>query len=81
MSRNSRIFLDKWMLHHLGGRVVVAGSVDGYPAGAVGRLISLQAGSEPGASGPYATVALDRTDWSNETNVPLSLLRPFSTGM
>lgn len=61
----------------LGKRVVLVSKVDGFPAGRTGRLISLQAGTEPGASGPYATVNFDLFDWSDEVSVPLSSLRPM----
>jgi len=59
----------------LGMRVVLAQPIPGYPAGRSGRLISLQAGTEPGAVGVYATVNFDLSDWSIEENVPLVALR------
>lgn len=61
----------------LGMRVVLAQAIPGYPAGRSGRLVSLQAGIEPGAAGVYATVNFDLHDWSDEENVPLQALRPM----
>lgn len=60
----------------LGKRIVLTRPVDGYPRGRSGRLISIQAGVEPWANGPYATVNFDLSDWSIEDNVPLDAMRP-----
>ena len=62
----------------LGKRVVLLEAIGEYPRGRTGRLVSLQAGKEPGANGPYATVNFDIQDWSDEESVPLSALRPMS---
>jgi hypothetical protein len=70
--------LQSWMLGSLGGRVALTGRVGEYPRGRTGVLVSLQSGHEPGADGPYATVAFDVMDWSDEENVPLYLLRPLT---
>jgi len=67
-----------WLLRSLGSRVALTRKHGDYPAGRTGTLVSLQAGREPGACGPYATVAFDLHDWSDEENVPLSALRPMS---
>lgn len=61
----------------LGKRVVLVEAVGEYPRGRAGVLVSLQAGREPGADGPYATVNFDLLDWSMEENVPLRSLRRF----
>lgn len=61
----------------LGKRVVLVEPVGEYPRGRAGMLVSLQAGREPGADGPYATVNFDLLDWSEEENVPLRSLRRF----
>jgi len=63
-------------VNYLGKRVVLTGRLPGYPRGRTGRLVSIQAGVEPWAIGPYATVNFDLADWSDEENVPLNLLRP-----
>jgi hypothetical protein len=70
-------------VNNLGRRVVLVESVAGLPRGRTGLLISLQSGCQEGRSGPekvepYATVAFDLADWSDEENVPLNALRPFS---
>ncbi len=67
-----------WLLRHLGRRVALTQRVGDLPPGRTGMLVSLQAGLEPGASGPYATVCFDLLDWSNESSVPLHALRPLS---
>lgn len=64
---------------NLGKRVVLTSPVAGYPRGRTGVLVSLQAGTEPGAKGPYATVNFDLMDWSDEENVPLQNLRPVTS--
>ena len=74
------LYLGGWLLRSLGKRVVLQGRVEEHPPGRTGRLVSIQAGDEPGACGPYATVNFDLLDWSNEVNVPLALLRPMSVG-
>lgn len=61
---------------YLGKRVVLTTRVGAYPRGRIGRLVSIQAGVEPWAQGPYATVNFDLSDWSGEDNVPLHNLRP-----
>ena len=61
--------------NNLGRRVVLAERVGEYPAGRTGVLVSLQSGHEPGASGPYATVNFNLSDWSDEENIPLESLR------
>lgn len=61
---------------YLGKRVVLTARVGDYPRGRTGRLVSIQAGVEPWAQGPYATVNFDLSDWSDEDNVPLQHLRP-----
>jgi hypothetical protein len=66
-----------WLLRNLGRRVALTTRVGDHPPGRTGTLVSLQAGVEPGASGPYATVCFDLLDWSNEESVPLHALRPF----
>lgn len=71
------LYMGSWLLRSLGKRVVLQGRVGSLPAGRTGRLVSIQAGVEPGACGPYATVNFDLLDWSDEVNVPLSLLRPM----
>lgn len=63
---------------NLGKRVALVAPVAGYSRGVTGRLISLQAGTEPGAKGPYATVNFNLQDWSDEENVPLDALRSIS---
>ena len=63
---------------NLGTRVALVAPVGSYSRGATGRLISIQAGTEPGANGPYATVNFNLQDWSDEENVPLESLRPMS---
>jgi hypothetical protein len=63
--------------HNLGKRVVLSEPMGRYPRGFTGRLVSIQAGVEPGANGPYATVNFDLQDWSEEENVPLDSLRAF----
>lgn len=63
-------------VQYLGKRVALTARVGGYPRGRTGRLVSIQAGVEPGAQGPYATVNFDLSDWSDEDNVPLQNLRP-----
>lgn len=70
-----------WMLKSLGSRVVLTKRVGVYPPGRTGTLVSLQAGKEPGSSGPYATVCFDLSDWSSEESVPLSALRPMASVM
>jgi hypothetical protein len=70
--------LQGWMLESLGARVVLTRRVGGHPPGRTGTLVSLQAGKEPGSSGPYATVCFDLLDWSKEESVPLFALRPMS---
>lgn len=75
---NEDLYLGAWLLRSLGKRVVLQARVGDYPRGRTGRLISIQAGVEPGASGPYATVNFDLGDWSAEENVPLAFLRPLS---
>jgi hypothetical protein len=67
-------------LNNLGKRVTLAAPIAGYPAGRSGRLISIQAGTEPGAHGVYVTVNFDLSDWSVEENVPLQVLRPARFG-
>lgn len=67
-----------WMLRSLGQRVALTYRVGVHPPGRTGMLVSLQAGLQPGSSGPYATVCFDLHDWSNEENIPLSALRPMS---
>lgn len=63
--------------HNLGKRVVLSVPMGRYPRGYTGRLVSIQAGREPGASGPYATVNFDLQDWSDEESVPLTAIREF----
>lgn len=63
---------------NLGKRVVLDTPVGEYPRGRTGMLVSLQAGREPGANGPYATVNFDIRDWSDEESIPLSALRPLA---
>jgi hypothetical protein len=63
--------------HNLGKRVVLSVPLGRYPRGYTGMLVSIQAGREPGANGPYATVNFDLQDWSDEENVPLDALRSF----
>ena len=70
-----------WLLRHLGRRVALASRVGAYPPGRTGTLVSIQAGCEPGGSGPYATVCFDLLDWSCEENVPLAALRPMGVKM
>lgn len=67
-----------WLVRNLGRRVALTTCVGNHPPGRTGTLVSLQAGMEPGAGGPYATVCFDLLDWSNEENVPLHALRPMS---
>lgn len=67
-----------WLLRHLGSRVALCERVGKYPPGRTGMLVSLQAGLEPGSSGPYATVCFNLLDWSDEENVPLTALRPMA---
>lgn len=74
------MYLGAWLLRSLGKRVVLQGRVGELARGRTGRLVSIQAGDEPGACGPYATVNFDLLDWSDEVNVPLALLRPLSHG-
>jgi hypothetical protein len=62
---------------NLGKRVVLAVPTGPYPRGFSGLLVSVQAGREPGATGPYATVNFNLQDWSDEENVPLVALREF----
>jgi len=62
---------------NLGKRVVLSVPMGRYPRGFTGTLVSIQAGREPGAVGPYATVNFDLKDWSDEENVPLSAIREF----
>lgn len=66
-------------VQNLGKRVVLSEPMGRYPRGYTGRLVSIQAGREPGAAGPYATVNFDLQDWSDEENVPLSAIREFVT--
>ena len=66
---------------NLGKRVVLSDAVAGYPRGRTGMLVSVQAGKEPGALGPYATVNFNLSDWSDEENVPLTSLRPMRGSM
>lgn len=73
----SDLYLEAWLLRSLGKRVVLQGPVGEHPRGRTGRLVSIQAGVEPGQSGPYATVNFDLGDWSDEEDVPLALLRPM----
>lgn len=68
----------EWLMDSLGKRVALTRRSGDFPGGRTGRLVSIQAGCEPGAFGPYATVAFDLLDWSDETNVPLDALRPVS---
>jgi hypothetical protein len=73
-------------VNNLGRRVVLVESVAGVPRGRTGLLISLQSGCQEGSRGPervepYATVAFDLADLSDEENVPLQALRPFSHRM
>lgn len=72
--------LQPWMLDWLGGRVQLLDPVGQYPKGRTGILVSLQAGVEPGAHGPYATVGFSLGDWSDEENVPLRSLWPVAFG-
>lgn len=65
---------------NLGKRVVLVDSTAGYSRGQTGMLVSVQAGREPGANGPYATVNFDLLDWSDEETIPLELLRPLRHG-
>lgn len=62
----------------LGRRVALTSRVGTYAPGRTGVLVSLQAGREPGATGPYATVCFNLRDWSDEENIPLAALRPVS---
>lgn len=66
-----------WLVRSLGQRVALTRKHGNYPPGRTGTLVSLQAGREPGANGPYATVAFDLLDWSDEESVPLASLRPM----
>lgn len=69
-------------VNNLGCRVVLVEPVAGFPRGRTGLMISIQSGCQEGGNGPerrepYATVAFDLGDWSNEENVPLQALRPL----
>lgn len=64
---------------NLGKRVVLTDAVDGYARGRTGVLVSIQAGREPGSSGPYATVNFRLDDWSDEQTVSLDSLRPMAS--
>lgn len=66
-----------WLVHSLGRRVVLTGRLGDLPRGRTGTLVSIQSGVEDPAVGPYATVAFDLADMTDEENVPLHLLRPF----
>lgn len=66
-------------VQYLGERVALAHRLGSYPRGRTGLLVSLQAGTERGAGvQPYATVAFDLLDWSDETNVPLDALHALT---
>jgi hypothetical protein len=67
----------EWLLSSLGRRVALKFRVGEFPPGRSGVLVSIQAGTEPGARGPYATVNFNLRDWSDEENVPLCALRPM----
>jgi hypothetical protein len=73
-------------VNNLGRRVVLVEAVGDVPCGRTGLMISLQSGCQEGPRGPeklglYATVAFDLGDLSDEENVPLQALRPFSHKM
>lgn len=66
-----------WAVNCLGRKVKLIKSFDDavrhYPAGSVGRLVSIQAGKRS----PYATVSLDGDTECGEENFKFSQLKPL----
>jgi hypothetical protein len=66
-----------WLLESLGGRVALTCRFGGLPPGRSGTLVSIQSGKGLREDGvPYATVAFNLADPSDEESVPLRMIRP-----
>lgn len=73
-------FVPQWVVERLGKRVVLTSPVGGHPVGTVGVVISIQSGFECLIRRPYATVALDIRDTSDEENVRFDQMAPYMVG-